>query len=191
MGSHFDINTENWILCIWVLTLVVNGGSAAVSGQCWSCFSNAVVEFALVLALGQMESATTEGSRVTRTPGLRILSAMAWRRVTDLEGCWAIVPVSGWWEVVDQRPPLLTSSRVTSHTLQKQGGVLCSVSSTSNRSCRWDSKKHTGYVGLKNQGATCYMNSLLQTLFFTNQLRKVNGWYFFPSTFLPPISLSC
>lgn len=38
---------------------------------------------------------------------------------------------------------------------------------------RWDSKKHTGYVGLKNQGATCYMNSLLQTLFFTNQLRKV------------------
>lgn len=44
----------------------------------------------------------------------------------------------------------------------------------------WDSKKHTGYVGLKNQGATCYMNSLLQTLFFTNQLRKVNGWHFSP-----------
>ena len=37
---------------------------------------------------------------------------------------------------------------------------------------QWDSKKYTGYVGLKNQGATCYMNSLLQTLFFTNKLRK-------------------
>ncbi|XP_064603934.1 ubiquitin carboxyl-terminal hydrolase 7-like isoform X2 [Liolophura sinensis] len=36
----------------------------------------------------------------------------------------------------------------------------------------WDSKKHTGFVGLKNQGATCYMNSLLQTLFFTNKLRR-------------------
>ena len=36
----------------------------------------------------------------------------------------------------------------------------------------WDSKKHTGYVGLKNQGATCYMNSLLQVLYFTNMLRK-------------------
>ena len=38
----------------------------------------------------------------------------------------------------------------------------------------WDSRKHTGYVGLKNQGATCYMNSLLQTLFCTNKLRKVS-----------------
>ena len=37
----------------------------------------------------------------------------------------------------------------------------------------WDSKKYTGYVGLKNQGATCYMNSVLQTLYFTSQLRKV------------------
>ncbi|XP_041978530.1 ubiquitin carboxyl-terminal hydrolase 7-like isoform X2 [Aricia agestis] len=36
----------------------------------------------------------------------------------------------------------------------------------------WDSKLHTGYIGLKNQGATCYMNSLLQTLFFTNIFRK-------------------
>lgn len=36
----------------------------------------------------------------------------------------------------------------------------------------WDSRKLTGHIGLKNQGATCYMNSLLQTLFFTNKLRK-------------------
>ena len=37
----------------------------------------------------------------------------------------------------------------------------------------YDSKKETGYVGLRNQGATCYLNSLLQSLYFTNAFRKV------------------
>lgn len=37
----------------------------------------------------------------------------------------------------------------------------------------YDSKKETGYVGLKNQGATCYMNSLLQTLYHIPHFRKV------------------
>ncbi len=37
--------------------------------------------------------------------------------------------------------------------------------------CSYDSKKTTGYVGLHNQGATCYMNSLFQSLYFTNYFR--------------------
>jgi ubiquitin carboxyl-terminal hydrolase 7 len=37
----------------------------------------------------------------------------------------------------------------------------------------YDSKKETGFVGLKNQGATCYLNSLLQSLYFTNAFRMV------------------
>ncbi|KAJ2158993.1 ubiquitin-specific protease ubp15 [Coemansia sp. RSA 552] len=36
----------------------------------------------------------------------------------------------------------------------------------------YSSRKHTGYVGLRNQGATCYMNSLLQSLYFTNEFRN-------------------
>lgn len=35
-----------------------------------------------------------------------------------------------------------------------------------------ESRKKTGYVGILNQGATCYMNSLLQTMFNINVLRK-------------------
>lgn len=105
------------------------------------------------------------------------LAPWAWWWVIKWEGCSAFIPVSGWWEIAGWVAP---------HTLQKQGGVLCGFPSTSNWSCRWDSKKHTGYVGLKNQGATCYMNSLLQTLFFTNQLRKVNGWCLSPQ---PPTTL--
>ena len=37
----------------------------------------------------------------------------------------------------------------------------------------YDSKKETGFVGLKNQGATCYMNSLLETLYHIPYFRKV------------------
>lgn len=41
----------------------------------------------------------------------------------------------------------------------------------------YDSKKETGYVGLKNQGATCYMNSLLQTLYHIPYFRKVRFYF--------------
>ena len=37
----------------------------------------------------------------------------------------------------------------------------------------YDSRKETGYVGLKNQGATCYMNSLLQYIYQLPLFRKV------------------
>jgi len=58
---------------------------------------------------------------------------------------------------------------------------LCEVSATLDAMLKhkltmysYDSKKETGMVGLKNQGATCYLNSLLQSLYFTNAFRKVS-----------------
>lgn len=37
----------------------------------------------------------------------------------------------------------------------------------------YDSKAHTGYVGLNNQGATCYLNSLLQSYYTTRVFRDL------------------
>ncbi|VDK46939.1 unnamed protein product [Cylicostephanus goldi] len=50
--------------------------------------------------------------------------------------------------------------------------LVVHVSADAPHGVQWDSKKHTGYIGLKNQGATCYMNSILQTLYFTTKLRN-------------------
>jgi ubiquitin carboxyl-terminal hydrolase 7 len=45
---------------------------------------------------------------------------------------------------------------------------------------QYDSRQSTGFVGLKNQGATCYMNSLLQTLYNINYFRQ--AVYHMPTT---------
>eukprot|EP00667_Euglena_gracilis_P001133 EG_transcript_1133 len=44
-------------------------------------------------------------------------------------------------------------------------------------------KSSTGFVGLKNQGGTCYLNSLLQTLFMTPEFRAhLLAWRFSPES---------
>ncbi|GAB64644.1 ubiquitin carboxyl-terminal hydrolase family 2 [Plasmodium cynomolgi strain B] len=47
-----------------------------------------------------------------------------------------------------------------------------SESFKNSRDINYDSKSRTGFVGLKNHGATCYMNALLQLLYHINIFRK-------------------
>lgn len=73
------------------------------------------------------------------------------------------------WE--DHDRPLVEDERanITAYVrvVEDETGVLW------HNFTNYDSKLETGYVGLKNQGATCYLNSLLQSLYFTNAFRKV------------------
>ena len=42
-----------------------------------------------------------------------------------------------------------------------------------------ETRTTNSYVGLSNQGATCYLNSLLQTLFMTPEFRKaIFSWHY-------------
>ncbi len=91
-------------------------------------------------------------------------------------------PLSGkikdgpWWRMV-----LLTSLHTCAYTriLQESCGTTSSsqyptdYDATLLKFGSYNSKKETGMVGMKNQGATCYLNSLLQSLYFTNAFRKV------------------
>ncbi len=79
------------------------------------------------------------------------------------ENDWGFSHYMAWNEVTDPERGFLKDNSITFEV---------KVTADAPHGVCWDSKKHTGYVGLKNQGATCYMNSLLQVLYFTNSLRK-------------------
>ncbi|XP_046460027.1 ubiquitin carboxyl-terminal hydrolase 7-like isoform X1 [Daphnia pulex] len=122
--------------------LQCNGESESSS---WSC--NAVADLRL---LSQKE-------------GVEDFSRKIQHLFFSKENDWGFSHFMNWTEVLDPERGYCKDDTIT---------LEVHVNAEAPHGVSWDSKKHTGFVGLKNQGATCYMNSLLQTLFFTNQLRK-------------------
>lgn len=122
--------------------LQCNGESESSS---WSCY--AVAELRMLSVRPDIENFT------------RKIQHLFYSKEND----WGFSHFMAWNDVLDPDKGFIKDDAIT---LEVQ------VVADAPHGVSWDSKKHTGYVGLKNQGATCYMNSLLQTLYFTNQLRK-------------------
>nr|CAB3267570.1 ubiquitin carboxyl-terminal hydrolase 7-like [Phallusia mammillata] len=80
------------------------------------------------------------------------------------ENDWGFSTFLSWADVVSSEKGFMTPDKKMTFQVH--------VFADAPHGLAWDSRKLTGYIGLKNQGATCYMNSLLQTLYFTNKLRK-------------------
>jgi ubiquitin carboxyl-terminal hydrolase 7 len=123
--------------------LQCNGESKAPS---WSCNASA-----------QLKVINQENSEATIT---RKISHLFHTKEND----WGFSNFMKWNEICDPAKGFIDN----------EGSVTfeARVVADAPHGVRWDSKKYTGYVGVKNQGATCYMNSLLQVLYFTNLLRK-------------------
>ncbi|KAG1052933.1 hypothetical protein G6F43_004949 [Rhizopus delemar] len=96
----------------------------------------------------------------------------AQHRFSKLEADWGFTGFISHKELkegINDKPGFLVNDTVVLTTIVRlikdQTGVLW------HNFINYDSKKTTGYVGLHNQGATCYMNSLFQSLYFTNYFR--------------------
>ena len=121
--------------------LQCNGESESAS---WSC--NAIAELRLLSVKEGQENFS------------RKIHHLFYSKEND----WGFSHFMAWNDVLDPEKGYIKEDTITLEVF---------VSADAPHGVSWDSKKHTGYVGLKNQGATCYMNSLLQVLYFTNQLR--------------------
>lgn len=119
--------------------------NAESESSSWSC--NAKAELRLLSFKADQE------------PFVRNIKHLFYSKEND----WGFSHFMSWNEILDPERGFIQDDAIT---------LEVHVVAEAPHGVFWDSKKHTGFVGLKNQGATCYMNSLLQTLYFTNQLRK-------------------
>ena len=112
--------------------LQCNGESEASS---WSCQAQAELKVLSVV------------------PGKEAFSRKISHLFYSKENDWGFSHYMNWADVADPERGLIKDDSVTFEV---------HVTADAPHGVCWDSKKHTGYVGLKNQGATCYLNSMLQ-----------------------------
>lgn len=90
----------------------------------------------------------------------------------EVEGAEGGIPLQPMGPVGREEPDGASSATQESHTSIQETGFPMSYSSAV-------SKSEPGYVGLVNQAMTCYLNSLLQTLYMTPEFRNaIYRWEF-------------
>jgi uncharacterized UBP type Zn finger protein len=80
--------------------------------------------------------------------------------------------------------PISYTSLTSSNSRRNASSELCDLN-TGNMSSlfSYDDDQNSGYVGLINQAMTCYLNSLLQTLYMTPEFRNaIYRWKFIESS---------
>ncbi|CAH8855132.1 unnamed protein product, partial [Trichobilharzia szidati] len=123
--------------------------NADSESQTWSCTAKATIQL------------------VAQKPNCKSKEMKIQHTFTHKENDWGFQQFIGYEELLNPERGFLSPTEPKDTII-----IRAHIKADAPHGADWDSKRHTGFVGLKNQGATCYLNSLLQALYCTNKLRR-------------------
>jgi Ubiquitin carboxyl-terminal hydrolase len=135
-------------------------GSCCLSSYC----SSRIVMYALCICLAKQPVLQVPGISGTHDKSTQCAVAEAEHTFSPNATDWGFTVFMHADEVLDERLGYLRNDTII---------LKVEIIVQPDERFSYDSKAETGCVGLKNQGATCYMNSLLQYLFHLCYFRKV------------------
>lgn len=148
-------------------------GTAYANGEAISAFLE--VEPAEVEGLGPLDNRWVFQNV---TYAITVVNWHDYRKSVTKDNTWTFTSDNrdrGWHEFVPTAQLFDTSKgwMGPNGELCLRATAICPRAEGVDTAYSYNSKKETGYVGLKNHGATCYMNTLLQSLFLLGKFREL------------------